>query len=138
MKNYAVIFDCLAKDGADIDAIYVMNESELDELKNELKVIQKLRKSYADYFPEGVFGDLADWNVIRDVLYQASYVDEASKNSFNDKLHKDWIDSLSDDDFQMFESFNDRLPYDLFSDTDSILSIRLYELKDTPPINLYD
>lgn len=139
MKNYLVIFTCDVGDADYIRNNYVLNESELEELKEEVLTVKKLRKSFMDSpIPEIYFfcswkDNMVNYGSVRDVLTLHRSCDWINKI---DPYLTEWKKTLSEKDINKFLSFNERLPIMDDEKVHTIESIEVYELVNPKPINL--
>lgn len=134
-----VIFTCDVNDADYIRNNHVLNESELEELEEEVLAVNRIRKSLSDYsIPQsGLYRSWKDnmiyYGDVRGILemYKNGTLSGRTGTSL-----EEWAKTLSEEDVNKFLSFDDRLPFMDNEEVHTVESIEVYELANPEPMNL--
>nr|DAX08891.1 MAG TPA: hypothetical protein [Bacteriophage sp.] len=126
--NYLLVITCDVNEDDYITNATIIDDNELNDLIEELKVVNNFRKKFSVENPKTLRDyrdDLPYYGRVRDFILKPS-----RWNNYN------FFGTPIDKDLELFENFDERLPFLSGVEVRSIVSIEIYELSNKEPIKL--
>lgn len=126
--NYLLVITCDVNEDDYITNTTIIDDNELNDLQEELKIVNNFRKKFLVENPKTLrdYRDgLSYYGRVRDFILKPS-----RWNNYN------LFGTPIDKDLEIFENFDERLPFLSGVEVRSIESIEIYELSNREPIEL--
>lgn len=127
--NYLLVITCDVNEDDYITNATIIDDNELNDLIEELKIVNNFRKEFVVNYPK----TLRDY---RDGLPYYGRVRDFILDPCRWRFNYDFLKGSISKDLECFENFDDRLPFLSGVEIRSIESIEIYELSNKEPIKL--
>lgn len=130
MKKYLLEIKCRTDYDNEIVSTNIISSDDLEEIMQEIEVVKKLQESYNETFRNEVpyFDKLPSYAQVYGRLFIGDYNEP--------KEVVEWRESISKEDLDKFENFDDRLPFITDETVCYIVSVNAYEIVNSTPIKL--